>query len=54
MIVVKLGSHVAVLDLKDVFYSVTIALEHRKYLRFKFIGELYQINALPKWFGMCT
>ena len=43
----KLGSHMTVLDLRDAYYSVALALECRKYLRFMFMGELYQFNALP-------
>ena len=37
----------AVLDLKDAYYSVPINLQHRKYLRFEFNGTLYEFNCLP-------
>ena len=37
----------AVLDLKDAYYSVAIAKDHRKYLRFKFQGVLYEYTCLP-------
>lgn len=45
--IMKLGSYMAVLDLKDVYYSVAIAVEHRKYLRFNFHGTLYEFTCLP-------
>ena len=37
----------AVLDLKDAYYSVPINLQHRKYLRFEFNGTLYEFTCLP-------
>ena len=36
----------AVLDLKDAYYSVPINLQHRKYLRFEFNGTLYELTCL--------
>ena len=37
----------ASLDLKDAYYSVPIAEEHRKYLRFYWQGSLYQYTCMP-------
>ena len=37
----------AVLDLKDAYYSVPIRTEDRKYLRFKHEGQLYEFVCLP-------
>lgn len=44
---VKQGSWMAVLDLKDAYYSVPITIEHRKYLRFIFKNTLYEFTCLP-------
>lgn len=43
-------SFMAKIDLQDAFYLVSIAAEHRKFLRFKFCGVLYEFNCLP--FGL--
>ena len=37
----------AVLDLKDAYYSVPINIEHKKFLRFEFKGSLYEFTCLP-------
>ena len=37
----------AVLDLKDAYYSVPIRKDHRKYLRFEHDGQLYEFVCLP-------
>ena len=37
----------AVLDLKDAYYSVPINPQHRKYLRFKFKDTLFEFTCLP-------
>ena len=37
----------ASIDLQDAYYSVPIAEEHRKYLKFNWNGVLYQYKALP-------
>ena len=34
-------------DLKDAYYSVLVRKEHRKFLRFKWNGELFQFRVLP-------
>ncbi|XP_048584711.1 uncharacterized protein LOC116604102 [Nematostella vectensis] len=44
---VKPGSFMAVLDLKDAYYSVSIAEEHRCYLRYVFMEQLYEYVSLP-------
>ena len=40
----------AILDLKDAYYLVSIAKTDRKYLRFTYKGELYEFTCLP--FGL--
>ena len=35
------------IDLRDAYYSVPIALEFRKYLKFIWKGEMFQFTALP-------
>lgn len=40
------------LDLKDAYFSIPICKKHRKFLRFKFDGSLYEFNCLP--FGLCS
>lgn len=40
------------IDLKDAYYLMSIFIEHRKYLRFKFKGKTFQFLCLP--FGLCT
>jgi hypothetical protein len=44
--------YMAKIDLQDAYYSVPIDKEHRKYLRFKFFGILYEFTCLP--FGLST
>lgn len=44
---IKQGSWMAVLDLKDAYYSVPISSNHRKYLRFIFRNVLYEFTCLP-------
>ena len=39
------------IDLKDAYFSVPIAFEYRKYLRFEFDGRLYQFTCFPN--GLC-
>ena len=43
------GDWIASIDLKDVYLSVTVWEEHRKYLRFSWMGTL---QCLP--FGLCS
>lgn len=44
--------YMASLDLSDAFYLIPISKTCRKFLRFEFLGTLYQITCLP--FGLCT
>ena len=37
----------ASVDLKDAYYSVPIALEDRKFLKFEWKGDYYQYTCLP-------
>ena len=37
----------ALVDLKDAYYSVPIYTAYQKYLRFQFLGQLYQFTAFP-------
>ena len=42
----------ASIDLKDAYFSIPIACEHRKYLRFQWRDKLYQFCVLP--FGLAS
>jgi hypothetical protein len=44
---VQPGSFLASLDLRDAYYSVPIAVESRKFLRFIWGNKLYQYTSLP-------
>ena len=39
------------LDFTDTYYSVSIAFEHRKQLRFQFDGTLFEYTAIPNGLG---
>lgn len=41
------GCYMATIDLRDAYYMVPIATEHRKFLRFYWDGKLYQYTCLP-------
>lgn len=41
----------ASVDLADAYYSVPIALEHQKYLKFCFNGKFYQFTCFPNGLG---
>ena len=41
------GCYMASIDLKDAYYSIPVAKEDRKYLRFRWQGKLYQFTCLP-------
>ena len=43
----------ASLDLKDAYYSVPVARDDRKYLRFLWRGRLYQFTCLPNGLSCC-
>lgn len=40
------------LDLKDAYFIVPIYKKHKKFLKFKFEGKMFQFTCLP--FGLCT
>ena len=44
---ITLDSYMASLDLKHAFYSIPIATEQRRYLKFVWNGQLYEFGALP-------
>ena len=44
---VQPGDWFTTIDLKDAYFHVEIAPEHRKYLRFAFQGIAYEYNRLP-------
>lgn len=46
------GDFMASIDLQDAYLLVPIAREDRKYLRFRFQGQLFQFRALP--FGLAS
>ena len=41
------NSYMASIDLKQAYYLVPMAKEHRKYLKFTWKGQLFQFSALP-------
>ena len=41
------GCFMASVDIKDVYYTVPIATEHQKYLKFMWRDKLYQFTCLP-------
>ena len=43
----------ASIDLKDAYYSVPIHPLYQKYLRFQFLGQLYQYTAFPNGLASC-
>lgn len=43
----KPGCYMALVDLKDAYYTVSIDLSHQKYLKFCFEGEYFQYTCLP-------
>lgn len=44
--------YMCTIDLKDAYYLVPIADEHKKFLRFKFENKFYEFNCLP--FGLSS
>ena len=43
----------ASIDLKDAYYSVPIATEHQKYLKFMWEGKLYKFACFPNGLAFC-
>lgn len=50
---VKHNCYMAQVDLKDAYYSVPIVQEHRKILRLKFKGKLFQYTCFPNGLACC-
>ena len=50
MTVVSPGQWMASLDLKDAYFHIPIRATHHKFLRFHWLGQTYQFQALP--FGL--
>lgn len=48
--VLRQGDFLAKIDFKDAYYCVPIHTDYRKYLRFRFMDQLYEYNCLP--FGL--
>ena len=46
----KKGDFMAKIDLKDAYFAVPISEPDKKYLRFRWKGQMYQFNCLP--FGL--
>lgn len=46
------NAFMATIDLQDAYFSVKIWRPHRKYLRFRFNGILYEYTCMP--FGLCS
>ena len=44
---VRQGSFLASIDIKDAFYSVPIFNSHKKYLKFMWQGQPFQFKAMP-------
>ena len=44
---IRPGVYMAPLDLKHAYYTIPIAAEHRKYLKFVWGGQLYEFQSLP-------
>ena len=50
---VKPNCFMASVDLKDAYYSVPIALEHQKYFKFSWEGQLYKFVCFPNGLDFC-
>ena len=49
---IRKDSYMCSIDLKDAYFSISVARKHRKYLRFSFNDCLYEFTCLP--FELCT
>lgn len=49
----KPGCYMASIDLKDAYYSVSIAKLDRKYLKFSWRGNLYELTCFPNGLAFC-
>ena len=52
LLLIEPDCYLASIDLKDAYFSIPIASEHRKFLRFQWRGKLYQFCVLP--FGLSS
>ena len=50
---VKHNCFMASVDLKDAYYSVPIAHEHQKYLKFLWRGQFYKLVCFPNGLAFC-
>lgn len=50
---IEKDSFLASLDLKDTYYSIPVARDHQKYLRFLWWGQLFQFTCLPNGLSCC-
>ena len=48
ILLMQQGCYFASVDFKQAYFSVTVAKEHRKYLRFEWKGKVYQFTVLPQ------
>ena len=46
------GDWMTKIDLKDAYFAIPVACQHRKYLAFRWQGKTYQFNCLP--FGLSS
>ena len=49
----KPGSYMASIDLKDAYYLVPICKDHQKFLKFEWKGVLYQFVCFPNGLAIC-
>ena len=47
------GCYMASIDLKEAYYSVPIAKDHQKYLKFEWGHTLYQFTCFPNGLAFC-
>ena len=47
------GCYMASVDLRHAYYSVSVAPEFRKYLKFEWRGQLYSYTCLPNGLSCC-
>ena len=50
---VKSNCYMASLDIKDAYYTIPVAEEYQKYLKFMWKGKLYKICVLPNGLSPC-
>ena len=53
MDMLKQNCYMASIDLKDAYYSVPIAQQHQKYLKFKWNKNFYKYKAFPNGLAIC-